>query len=89
MLLILIFRCAKPFSVYSLEKAAHVCNTAIVKKELADLPVGSNDEGDDRDEGEHKESIVINIKNNWGSRGRRVFHWLVLGGLIKLASGVK
>ena len=28
----LIKRCAKPFSVYSTEKAAHVCNTAIVTK---------------------------------------------------------
>ena len=27
----LIKRCAKPFSVHSTEKGAHVCNTAIVK----------------------------------------------------------
>jgi len=30
----LIKRCAKPFNIYSTEKAAHVCNTAIVKSTL-------------------------------------------------------
>ena len=49
-----IVRCAKPFSVYSLDKAAHVCNTAIVKKELEK----DDDMGDD-DEGEQKEIVYF------------------------------
>jgi hypothetical protein len=31
----LIKRCAKPFSLQSTEKAAHVCNTAIVKQSMS------------------------------------------------------
>lgn len=35
----LIKRCAKPFSLLSKEKAAHVCNTAIVKQTIgSDAP---------------------------------------------------
>jgi hypothetical protein len=33
----LIKRCAKPFSMFSTEKAAHVCNTAIVRKTMKDI----------------------------------------------------
>jgi tubulin polyglutamylase TTLL1 len=44
----LIKRCAKPFDRFTTEKAAHVCNTAIVKKVKKNLL----DEDEDDDESE-------------------------------------
>jgi tubulin polyglutamylase TTLL1 len=42
----LIKRCAKEYSLFSTEKAAHVCNTAIVKKTLKDSIDDGEEDGD-------------------------------------------
>ena len=49
---LLFYRCAKPFSIFSTEKAAHVCNTAIVKKTISDLddPENGNNEATENNE---------------------------------------
>ncbi|KAM3127735.1 hypothetical protein pb186bvf_020167 [Paramecium bursaria] len=53
----LIRRCAKPFDKFSIEKAAHVCNTAILKQTLA--KEGKNPEiQDDNDEIEGDEFFI-------------------------------
>ena len=57
----LIKRCAKPFDAFSTEKAAHVCNTAIVKS-VKEKEMDEDDEYDENDEGENDETsndIVI------------------------------
>ena len=45
----LIKRCAKPFDSFTKEKAAHVCNTAIVKKVKKAILDEDEDDDDEND----------------------------------------
>lgn len=55
----LIKRCAKPFSIFSTEKASHVCNTAIVKKAMADEDTSNTENGDMKKEDIEEELFFI------------------------------
>jgi hypothetical protein len=60
----LIRRCAKPFNLFSTEKSAHVCNTALVKKHLkvTDLDADADEQGEDVIIGLTKRSLLLSRK---------------------------